>query len=73
MENRDVEVLTIDDIEYIIMDEDQEVIYTTELNNPANVLILKKDGDDLIKLNQIESMPYYEKFINKYGNLEVKK
>ena len=72
MENKDVEILTIDDIEYVIMDEDKDVVYTTELDNPANVLILKKDGEDLIKLDKIESMPYYEKFINKYGNMVEK-
>ncbi len=69
MEDKSVEILTIDDVEYIIMDEDDEVIYTTEYNNPSNVLILKKDGDNLVKLDNIESMPYYEKFINKYGNI----
>lgn len=69
MENRDVEVLIIDNIEYAIMDEDKEVVYTAELDNPSNVLILKKDGEDLIRLNEIESMPYYEKFISKYGTM----
>lgn len=42
MENKSVEVLTIDEVEYLIMDEDDHVVYTAELNNPANVLILKK-------------------------------
>lgn len=69
MENREVEVLTIDEVEYVIMDEDENVVYTTELNNPANVLILKKDGDSLIKLDQKESMPYYDKFTSKYGKM----
>lgn len=69
MENKEVEVLTIDDIEYIVLDEDKDVVYTTELNNPANVLILKKDGDSLIKLNERERMPYFDKFISKYGTM----
>lgn len=69
MENKSVEVLTIDEVEYLIMDEDDHVVYTAELNNPANVLILKKDGENLIKLNEVESMPYYEKFISKYGTM----
>lgn len=70
MEDKDVEIITIDDIEYIIMDEDKDVIYATELDYPANVAILKKDGDDLIKLDKIDSMPYYDKFISKYGTTE---
>lgn len=69
MENKSVEVLTIDEVECLIMDEDDHVVYTAELNNPANVLILKKDGENLIKLNEVESMPYYEKFISKYGTM----
>jgi predicted AAA+ superfamily ATPase len=74
MEDKNVEVLTIDDEELYVLDEDNDCLYTSSVLDPTNVIILKKESntDKLIKLDEIESMPYMERFINKYNNLIAK-
>lgn len=76
MENKEVEVITINNRDLMVLDEDDEVIYTTNVDNNNEVVILKKvkNSDDIFELNEVESIKYLEKFLKKYNNMkEVEK
>lgn len=71
MEDKETEILTINNRDLMVIDEDNDVIYTTNLDDNREVVILKKieNSDDIYELDEIERMPYLEKFIKKYKDL----
>lgn len=71
MEDNNREIITINNRDLLVIDEDADVIYTTNINNNEEVVILKKveKSDDIYELDEVERIPYLENFIKKYKNL----
>lgn len=66
MEEKEVDVVEIEDKEFYIVDNIESYSYLSEINDPSNIIVLKDDGEFL-------STPEDENEIEKALNLYYEK
>lgn len=73
MENKELEAVTFNDIDYAILDEIDNFIYTVNVNNANDIKIFKtkieEDNEILEELSEEEQSVALVKFYEKYKDL----
>lgn len=73
MENKELEAVTFNDIDYAILDEIDNFIYTINVNNANDIKIFKtkieEDNEILEELNEEEQSVALVKFYEKHKDL----
>ena len=73
MENKELEAVTFNDIDYAILDEIDNFIYTVNVNNANNIKIFKtkieEDNEILEELSEEEQSVALVKFFEKHKDL----
>ena len=73
MENKELEVVTFNDIDYAILDEIDNFIYTVNVNNANDIKIFKtkieEDNEILEELSEEEQSVALVKFYEKHKDL----
>lgn len=73
MENKELEAVTFNDIDYAILDEIDNFIYTVNVNNANNIKIFKtkieEDNEILEELSEEEQSVALVKFYEKHKDL----
>lgn len=73
MENKELEAVTFNDIDYAILDEIDNFIYTVNVNNANDIKIFKtkiEDGNEVLeKLSEEEQSVALVKFYEKHKDL----
>ena len=71
MENKKMEIITIKDIDYAILDEIDDYIYTVNVNDGNDVKIFKidEDNESIEELNEEEQSVALVKFYEEHKDL----
>lgn len=71
MENKKMEIITLKDIDYAILDEIDDYIYTVNVNDGNDVKIFKidEDNESIEELNEEEQSVALVKFYEKHKDL----